>query len=120
MDKHYNYGVIEGNTITLFNDSTITRSLLYSDFLKDVSVEISDTGILYISANKLEYDLYMCGSRIFEDEWKRTPDPKLIKEGKRYIWSRNKEKYVNGGWVRTTERTPIKYVFNNYKIEILK
>lgn len=59
MDKHYNYGVIEGNTITLFNDSTITRSLLYSDFLKDVSVEISDTGILYISANKLEYDVYI-------------------------------------------------------------
>lgn len=120
MDKHYTYGIVNDTTVILFNESTVSRSLLSSDFLDGVDVSIDDNGILTIIGKRIIYDLYIHGDRVFEDEWKHTPDKKLIKTGKRWPWSKKKEMYVNSGWVRTTAREDVIYILNNYKIEILK
>ena len=118
--KHYDYGIIDGSTIKLFNNSTIDIHPSYDVALEDVNVEFCDNGVLNIDAKKIEYDFYdrSYGRRIFEEDWQRTPHPKCIKEGKRHFWSKKKERYVNWGWVRTTETTPVQYALNKYKVEI--
>ena len=124
MDKHYEYGIISSNgNLILFNDSVQEASLFTSEFLKDVNVTIRANGILEIHAYRIEYDFYSHSDstdfrRVFEESWRRTPHPKCIKEGKRHFWSRKKERYVNNGWVRTTETTPVEFVLNKYKIDI--
>lgn len=117
--KHYDYGIIEGDTVKLFNNSTIGIYPLYDETLEDVNVEFCDNGVLKIDAKRIEYDFYFHsnGRRIFEEDWKSPPHPKHIKEGKRHFWSKNKEKYVTHGWVRTTETTPMQYILNKYKVE---
>lgn len=119
-NKHYDYGIINGDTIKLFNNSTLDIHPLHDEGLEDVSVEFCDNGLLKIDAKKIEYDFYSpsAGRRIFEEDWERTPHPKCIKEGKRYFWSKNKERYVYCGWVRTTETTPMQYILSKYKVEI--
>ncbi len=118
--KRYDYGIISGDTIKLFNNSLIEYRLLHDDGLEDVNVEFCDNGVLKIDAKKIEYDFYSPsgGRRIFEEDWERTPHLKEIKEGKRHFWSKNKERYVNCGWVRTAETTPVQYIINKYKVEI--
>ena len=118
--KHYDFGIINGDTIKLFNNSTMNIHPLDDECLEDVNVDFCDNGVLEINAKKIEYDFYMHsdGRRIFEEDWKRTPHPKEIKEGKRHFWSKNKERYVNFGWVRTTETTPMKCILSKFKVEI--
>lgn len=119
--KHYDYGIITSDTIKLFCNSTINIHPLYDVALEDVTIEYDDNGILHINAKKIEYDFYSLnfyGRRIFEDDWKRTPHRKEIKEGKRHFWSKKMERYVNCGWVRTTETTSMQYILNKYKVEI--
>lgn len=120
MDKKYNFGIIKNDYIILFNKSTVTGTVTTDDFIEDVSINLTDNEILTISGQRIEYDYYPDYNRIFEDEWKNTPDNKLIKEGKRHFWSSKKERYVNRGWVRTTKRTPVTYILNNYKLKILE
>ena len=119
-NKHYDYGIINGDTIKLFNNSIMNIQPLYDECLEDVNVEFCDNGVLQIDAKKIEYDFYRCsdGIRIFEEDWQRTPHPKCIKEGKRHYWSKNKERYVDYGWVRTTETTPMQCILSRYKVEI--
>ena len=119
-NKHYDYGIINGGTIKLFNNSIMDIHPFDDEGLEDVNVELCDNGVLKIDAKKIEYDFYFHsdGIRIFEEDWRRTPHPKCIKEGKRHFWSKNKERYVNCGWVRTTETTPVQYILNKYKVEI--
>lgn len=118
--KHYNYGIMNGDTVKLFNDSIIDFRPLDDVALEDVYVEFTYNGLLKIDAKRVEYDFYLHtdGRRIFEEDWIRPPHPKCIKEGKRHFWSKNKEKYVTYGWVRTTETTPMQYILNKYKLEI--
>ena len=119
-NKHYDYGIINGDTIKLFNNSIINIHPLNDVGLEDVNIEFCDNGLLKIDAKKIEYDFYMHydGRRIFEENWQRTPHPKCIKEGKRHFWSKNKERYVTWGWVRTTETTPMQCILSKYKVEI--
>ena len=118
--KHYEYGAVNGSTVKLFNNSIIDIQPLHDVALVDVNVEFSNNGLLKIDAKRIEYDFYRHsdGRRIFEEDWKRTPHPKCIKEGKRHFWSKMKERYINYGWVRTTEVTPMRYILNKYKVEI--
>lgn len=120
MTQHYNYAIINGSTVKLFNKSIIDFSPLHDDALEDVNVELCDNGLLKIDAKRIEYDFYLHsdGRRVFEEDWERTPHPKCIKEGKRHFWSKNKERYVNFGWVRTIETVPMKYIISKYKLEI--
>ena len=120
MTQHYNYAIINGSTVKLFNKSIIDFSPLHDDALEDVDVELCDNGLLKIDAKRIEYDFYLHsdGRRVFEEDWERTPHPKCIKEGKRHFWSKNKERYVNFGWVRTIETVPMKYIISKYKLEI--
>lgn len=120
IKKHYNCGIINGDTVKLFDNSTIDIHPLYDVVLEDVTIEIADNGILRINAKEIEYDLYLRsdGRRIFEKDWQRTPHRKEIKERKRHFWSKKKERYINCGWVRTTETTPMQYILSKYKIEI--
>lgn len=119
-NEHYDYGIINSDTIKLFNNYTMNFQPLHDDSLEDVNVEFCDNGVIKIYAKKIEYDFYMYSdeSRIFEEDWKRTPHPKCIKEGKRHFWSKKKERYVNFGWVRTIETVPIQYILSKYKVEI--
>lgn len=120
MTQHYNYAIINGSTVKLFNNSIIDFSPLHDDALEDVNVELCDNGLLKIDAKRIEYDFYLHsdGRRVFEEDWERTPHPKCIKEGKRHFWSKNKERYVKFGWVRTIETVPMKYIISKYKLEI--
>lgn len=120
MTQHYNYAIINGSTVKVFNNSIIDFSPLHDDALEDVDVELCDNGLLKIDAKRIEYDFYLHsdGRRVFEEDWERTPHPKCIKEGKRHFWSKNKERYVNFGWVRTIETVPMKYIISKYKLEI--
>ena len=94
MDKHYNYALIDGSDIKLFNNSTIEFRPTNCDALEDVDVDIDGLGILTIKAKRIEYDLYVTGGRVYECDWNRVPEKKLIKEGKMWFWSRKKTKYV--------------------------
>lgn len=119
--KHYNYGIITGDTtVKLFNNSIINISPSYDVGLEDVTIEYDDNGILRINAKKIEYDFYgpSHSRRIFEEDWERIPHRKEIKEGKRHFWSKKMERYINNGWVRTTETTQMQYILSNYKVEI--
>jgi len=120
--KHYNYGIINDDTVKLFdNYSTIDIHPLYDVGLEDVTIEYDDNGILHINAKKIEYDFYFMhsyGRRIFEEDWERTPHREEIKEGKRHFWSKKMERYINCGWVRTTETTSMQYILSKYKVEI--
>ena len=120
MTQHYNYAIINGSTVKLFNNSIFDFSPLHDDALEDVNLELCDNGLLKIDAKRIEYDFYLHsdGRRVFEEDWERTPHPKCIKEGKRHFWSKNKERYVNCGWVRTIETVPMKYIISKYKLEI--
>jgi len=120
MENHYEYGIISNNELVLFNNSTHEASLLHSDFLKDVNINVMENGVMEITAKKIEYDLYLPpnGRRVFEEDWQRTPHPKEIKEGKRYFWSKQKERYIHRGWVRTTESSPVNYILGNFKVTI--
>ncbi len=53
--KHYNWALIEGSDIKLFNNSTLNFSVFSTDALEDVSVEIDDKGVLCIEAKKIIY-----------------------------------------------------------------
>lgn len=120
MTEHYNYAIINGSTVKLFNDSIIDVHPLHDVALEDVNVQFCDNGLLKIDAKRIEYDFYLHsdGRRIFEEDWERTPHPKCIKEGKRHFWSKNKERYVKFGWVRTIETVPMQYIISKYKVEI--
>lgn len=119
-NKHYACGIVNGDTIKLFNNSIMDIYPNHDDCLVDVNVEFCDNGLLKIDAKKIEYDFYMRsdGRGVFEEDWQRTPRPECIMEGKRHFWSKNKERYVNFGWVRTMETTPIQYILSKYKVEI--
>jgi len=121
----YKYGIIKNdNTIVLFNETEHRACVSTSDFLQDVEVKSSDYGLLTIKAKRIVYDFYCTDNtifmRVFEDCWKHEPNPKQIKTGKRYFWSKKKERYVDAGWCRTTETENVTYIVsvNNYKIEI--
>ena len=121
----YKYGIIKNdNTIVLFNETEHRACVLTSVFLQDVEVKSSDYGLLTIKAKRIVYDFYCTDNtifmRVFEDCWEHEPHPKQIKTGKRYFWSKKKERYVDAGWVRTTETENVTYIVsvNNYKIEI--
>ena len=118
--KHYDYGIITSNTTKLFNNSKIDFYPLLDVALENVTIEYDDNGILHINANKIKYDFYghSYGRRIFEEDWKRIPHRKEIKEGKRHFWSKKMERYIIYGWVRTTETTQMQYILSNYKVEI--
>lgn len=120
MENHYEYGIISNNELVLFNNSIQDASLLHSDFLKDVNVNVMENGVLEVTAKKIEYDFYnhLYGRRIFEEDWQRTPHPKEIKEGKRHFWSNQKERYIHRGWIRTTELVPVNYMLGNFKVTI--
>lgn len=120
MDKHYKYGIINGDKIVLFNETIHEDTILTSDFLTDVTIEQTENGILDISANRIIYDFYgnKYGYRIFEKDWKHTPHPKEIHEGKRWWFSKKKERFVYHGWIRSNETEPMHYMFSKYKIEI--
>ena len=107
--KHYNYGIINGDTVKLFNSSTIDIHPLHDVGLEDVTIEYNDNGILHISAKKIEYDFYFRsdGRRIFEKDWQRTPHREEIKEGKRHFWSKKKERNVKCGWAWRKENNSI-------------
>ena len=122
MDKHYNFGIISDDNIVLFNETAHESVILTSDFLTDVTIEQNENGVIDISANRIIYDFYghEHGYRIFEKDWQHTPHPKEIHEGKRWCFSKNKERFVYRGWVRTNEVEPIHYIFSKYKIEIYK
>jgi hypothetical protein len=117
LDKHYNWALIEDSNIKLFNNSTLNFSVLSTDALEDVSVEIDDKGVLCIEAKKIIY--FFTSTKLWEDEWKKEPDPKLIKEERLSWFSTKVRRYVESGWIRTIEREKVKYIMTNYKIEIL-
>ncbi len=119
--KHYNYGIISGDTVTLFNESEKPPVFPSSDdALVDVDAEFCENGLLKIDAQKIKFDFYSCydGSRIFEADWINTPHPKEIKKGKRHFWSKKEEPYVDCGWVETTKTTQIQYILSKYKVKI--
>ncbi len=118
--KHYNWGIITGDTVKLFNNSIININPLHDVGLEDVTIEYDDNGILHINTKKIEYDFYshFYSRRIFEEDWKSIPHRKEIKEGKRHFWSKKMERYINCGWVRRTETTQMQYIISNYKVEI--
>ena len=118
--KHYNYGIISGDTVTLFNESEMSVFPSSDDALVDVDVEFCENGLLKIDAKKIKYDFYSChdGSRIFEEDWVNTPLPREIKKGKRHFWSKKEESYVDCGWVKTTKTTQIQYILSKYKVKI--
>jgi len=118
IDKHYRYALIEGSNIKLFNESTVNFTVLTTDALENVDVEIDDNGILSIEADRIIY--FYTTTKLWEDEWEKEPEPKLIKEGKRYWFSKKVKRYVEKGWIRTAKREKVKYIMNNYKIEILE
>lgn len=120
IDKHYKCALIEGSNIKLFNESTVKFTVLTTDALENVDVEIDNNGILSIEADRIIY--FYTPTILWEDEWKEEPaEPKLIKEGKRYWFSKKVKRYVEKGWIRTTKRERVKYIMNNnYKIEILE
>lgn len=115
--KHYKWALIEGSNIKLFNESTVKFTVLTTDALENVNVEI-DNGVLSIEADRIIY--FYATAKLWEDEWKEEPEPKLIKEGKCYWFSKKVKRYVEKGWIRTTKREKVKYIINNYKIEILE
>lgn len=117
LDNHYNWALIEGSNIKLFNESTLNFSAFSTDAFEDVSVEIDDKGVLCIEAKRIIY--FFTSTKLWEDEWKKEPDPKLIKEERLSWFSTKIRRYVESGWIRTTEREKVKYIMNNYKIEIL-
>ena len=116
----YRYGIIEGNQITLFNDSDVSFRPLTANALENVSFSIDDKEILHLQADLVKYDLYFQGGKIWENEWESTPHPKEIKEGKKHWWSKKTSRYVRGPWVRTIEKEHISYLMSNFKIEIKK
>jgi hypothetical protein len=116
MDKHYNYAIIEGYNITLFNESTVTGTILTSDFLVDVDAVIDDNCLLHLSGKKVVYDFYTSGI-VYEDEWEHEPEKKLIRERRRLFGGTIR--YVRGGWVRTVEREDVEYIFSGFKIKVL-
>ena len=118
---NYKWGLVyKDNIIKLFNNSTFEAPVLTTDFLENVEIKYNDDDTITLTGHIIEYDLYTERGRIFENKWKREPDPKLIKEGKRYWWSKKIEKYIEGGrWIRTTVRTHVTYKFKgDYRIEI--
>lgn len=119
--RHFNYGIISGDTVTLFNESEKPPVFPSSeDVLVDVDAEFCENGLLKIDAKKIKYDYYsrFDGSRIFEEDWRNTPIPKEIKKGKRHFWSKKEESYVDCGWVKTTKTTQIQYILSKYKVKI--
>ena len=124
--SHYEYGIVHTDKVTLFNETEHYGKISSSDFLRDVDVclDYLDNGILIMKAKKIVYDFYsleksFCG-RVFESDWEHEPDSKLIHTGKRYFWSRKRERFVFSGWNRTTEEVNITIAvnLNTYKIEI--
>lgn len=119
--KHFNYGIISGDTVTLFNKSEKPPVFPSNeDALVDVDAEFCENGLLKINAKKIKFDFYSCcdGSRIFEEDWINAPHPKEIKKGKRHFWSKKEESYVDCGWIETTKTTQIQYVLSKYKVKI--
>lgn len=118
--RYFNYGIISGDTVTLYNESEMSVFPSSDDELVDVDVEFCENGLLNINAKKIQYDFYSCfdGSRIFEEDWRNTPLPKEIKKGKRSFWSKKEESYVDCGWVKTTKTTQIQYILSKYKVKI--
>lgn len=118
--KHFKYGIINGDIVTLFNESEMQIYPLSEDALVDVDAEFCENGLLKIDAKKIKCDFYSSsdGSRIFEEDWVHAPHPDEIKRGKRHFWSKKEESYVDCGWVRTTETTQIQYVLSKYKVKI--
>lgn len=51
--KHYNYGIMNGDTVKLFNDSIIDFSPLHDVALEDVYVEFRYNGLLKIDAKRV-------------------------------------------------------------------
>lgn len=118
--KHFNYGIISGDNVTLFNESERSVYPLNEAALIDVDAEFCENGVLKIDAKKIKYDFYSCydGKRIFEEDWVNPPHPKEIKAGKRHFWSKKEESYVECGWVRTMKTTQIQYILSKYKVKI--
>lgn len=114
IDSNYKYGIIEKDIVKLFNNFGVEFRPIFALPLEDVKVNINDSGVLFIDAMEVDYDFYM-KHKVWEDEWLHEPEPKIIKIGKKWPWSKPK-RYVKGGWVRTTKRIPRKFIMNNYKI----
>lgn len=118
--KHYNYGIISGDTVTLFNESEMSVFPSNEEALVDIDAEFCENGLLKIDAKRIKYDFYSRynGSRIFEEDWVNAPHPREIKKGKRHFWSKKEESYVDCGWVKTIETTQVQYVLSKYKVKI--
>lgn len=118
MEENYKYGLLSGTTLILFNDTEHRANPLNTDFLEDVKIQINGHGCLEITAKRIIFDFYSFrdGRRIFEEHWQSQPHQKEIHKGKRWWWSRKKERFVNNGFVRTTKTENIQYVLNTYKI----
>ena len=122
MNKHYNYALIEGNNVILYDNSTRDFWPFTTTALQNVNVNI-ENGILTISGDEIVFDFYSReglfeDNRVFEDKWKNNPVSREIKEGKRHWWSRKKERYVEHGFVKTTKRIPREFIFSDYTVEI--
>lgn len=50
--KHYNYGIISGDTVTLYNESGMPVFPSSEDALVDVDAEFCENGLLKIDAKK--------------------------------------------------------------------
>ena len=110
---------MSGTTLVLFNDTEHRANPLNTDFLEDVKIQINDHGCLEITAKRIIFDFYSFSDRkIFEKYWQSQPHQKEIHEGKRWWWSRKKERFVktNNGFVKTAKTKNIQYIFNTYKI----
>lgn len=120
MQENYKYGLLSDTTLILFNDTEHRANPLNTDFLEDVKIQINDNGCLEITAKRIIFDFYLHsdGRRIFEKSWIHQPHKREIHEGRRWWWSRKKERFVRNGFVRTTETENVHYVLTIYKIEI--
>ena len=116
MNKHYEYAIVEGSNIILFNESVVTGNISTSDFVIDVDVLVDANGLLHLSGKRIIYDFYTSGV-VYEDEWEHEPEKKLIRERRRLF--RGIIRYVRGGWVRTVERENVSYIFSGFKIKEL-
>ena len=123
MEATYNFGLINGNQILLFNETEHHANPFTSDFLVNVHIKIDDnSGVLTINAERIVFDYYEYGYRIFEENWQHTPHNKEIHEGRKW-WKAlfhigNPEKFVYHGFVRTNETEPKQYIMSKYKLII--
>lgn len=125
-EKDFKYGIIDGFSVMLFNETEHKATVSTSDFLINVKIKMENNGVINIQADRIIYDFYdpSRGRRIFEKDWIHQPHPRLIHEGKRW-WKvltggKETERFVYSGYVRSTETESVQYILpiNKYTITI--